>query len=95
MKLSEVIREAQTRLVYNENSDFVVGETDKLSCNCVELVSDKHEKQYSDMLYEYDFLPGGSSILPMEILVLPEHERQFFRLHMMELMACIAEDEGN
>ena len=95
MKLSEVIREAQTRLVYNENSDFVVGETDKLSCNCVELVSDKHEKQYSDMLYEYDFLSGGSSILPMEILVLPEHERQEFRIHMMEFMACIAEDEGN
>ena len=95
MKLSEVIREAQTRLVYNENSDFVVGETDKLSCNCVELVSKNHKKQYSDMLHKYDFLLGGSSILPTEILDWPEHERQFFRLHMMELMACIAEDEGN
>ena len=97
MKLSKAIREAMSFL----SVDHSDAETEsKFSCNCLLLLTNWEDKSYTnkylDMLQEHGFINTE-----VKNILLPEHrelspeKQQFFRIHMMELMACIAEDEGN
>lgn len=94
MKLSEAIREAQAHLTYDDD-EYVIGKTSRLSCICVNMVSVEYSRMYSAMLREYGFVQSDSVLLHTEHWRWFSHEQQFFRIQMMELMACIAEDNGN
>lgn len=110
MKLSKVIRKAQHELMYPRvgNNLFLRGPTLHglcyYSCSAVweaaglsRIGRDKAADAYSNMLLEYGFVHGspGKPTWRHRGIKNPCEVTQQFRLHMMELMACIAEDEGN
>lgn len=100
MKLSQGIRKGQAHLA---GDNTFAGHRQYFSCLAVHRATMSRDmaREYGDMLAKYgfayrdkydktvvhleDYLPNGQLLI----------KHQAFRLHMMELMACIAEDEGN